>query len=157
MTDRFEIVPMTADMAEALHAVEIACFSDPWRIEDFRSAADTPGQAFFAARDREDGAIVGFGGLWGVMDEADILNLAVLPEYRRAGIGRALMQTLCDHAGANGIETLFLEVRCTNAPAIALYRSFGFVPYGTRAGYYKNPREDAVLMRRAAAHAPAGQ
>ena len=155
MMDGIEIVPFQREMARALYQIETACFSDPWRPEDFLSAADTPGQVFFAARDCTTGEVIGFGGLWHILDEGDVLNLAVLPAYRRRGIGRALLNALCGYADTHGIAMLFLEVRCGNAAAIALYRAFGFTPYGTRAAYYKNPREDAVLMRRSVPPKPA--
>ncbi len=144
MTD-LEIVPMTVAHTEAAHALELRCFSDPWRAEDFQAAISTPGQIFFAAL--SDQKLIGFAGMWQILDEADILNIAVSPEYRRRGVGQALLQTLCTVGRQNDVRTFFLEVRAGNLPAQALYRSFSFVPYGTRTAYYKNPREDAVLMR----------
>lgn len=142
------ILPYRREMAAALWQIEQACFTDPWGEEAFRAVADTPGQIFFAAHDAATDRLVGFGGLWHIWEEGDLLNLAVLPAYRRRGIGRALLQALCAYADSHGIMTLYLEVRRSNAAAIALYRAFGFVPYGTRAAYYRKPREDAVLMRR---------
>ncbi len=102
---------------------------------------------FFAAID--GGILVGFGGYSKAADQADVIDVAVLPAYRRRGIARALMHAVLSDAATRGAEAIFLEVRASNAPAIALYTALGFTSCGVRKNYYANPREDAVLMMRA--------
>jgi len=82
-------------------------------------------------------------------DEAEILNLAVVPEGRRRGIGRALVAALLEALARDGAKAVFLEVRASNTAAHALYRQFRFLPVGRRSRYYRNPTEDAVILRAA--------
>ncbi len=103
---------------------------------------------FFAAV--RDGCLIGFGGYSIAADQADIIDVAVAPTARRCGIGRMLMEYLLTDAAAHGARDVFLEVRAGNTPAVALYTLLGFTACGVRKNYYANPREDAVLMMRAA-------
>lgn len=99
---------------------------------------------FFAAI--SDGELVGFGGYSIAADQADVIDVAVAPAYRRRGIARTLMQTVLADAAERGASAIFLEVRASNVSAIALYTALGFTACGKRKNYYANPREDAVLM-----------
>ena len=81
-----------------------------------------------------------------MLDEGNLDNIAVAPAYRRQGVAAALIETLLRRARELSLACVMLEVRQSNAPAIALYESFGFAPVGKRKGYYEKPREDAVLM-----------
>jgi ribosomal-protein-alanine N-acetyltransferase len=94
----------------------------------------------------QDGRVVGFACIRTVADEAEILNLAVLPGMRRQGVGRALLQQALRKAWENGARRAFLEVRQSNRPARKLYESLGFSPNGLRTAYYSNPPEDAVVL-----------
>ena len=96
-----------------------------------------------------EGALVGYVIAHRAADEAEVLNLGVVPERRRGGIGRALVKTLLAALASGGAKAVFLEVRASNAAAQALYRSFGFLPVGRRSGYYRHPTEDAVILRTA--------
>ena len=93
----------------------------------------------------EDGAVLGYAVLSAVLDEGNLDNIAVAPEYRRRGVADALLGALTGF-GRECLALLTLEVRASNAPAIALYEKHGFAAVGRRKNYYSAPREDAVLM-----------
>jgi ribosomal-protein-alanine N-acetyltransferase len=140
------IRPATAADAATLRAIELASFSDPWTEEAFRSILAHPQMRIRVAE--RDGAVVGFSIAWIVADEAELANLAVRPEARRAGIGAALLDELLAAVDAAGPGTIFLEVREGNEAAIALYMARGFATAGRRKSYYRAPVEDALIMRR---------
>ena len=102
--------------------------------------------SFYAAIDPVTGRVCGYGGMFTVCDSAEIATVAVLPEYRGRGIGLMIMNFLITDAERRGAEALHLEVRESNLPAIALYEKCGFTKDGKRKGYYRFPKEDAVLM-----------
>ncbi len=104
---------------------------------------------FFAAV--AEGRLVGFGGYSLAADQADVIDVAVAPSFRRQGIARLLMQSVLADASDRGAEAIFLEVRESNAGAIALYTALAFTACGVRKNYYANPRENAVLMTRSLA------
>ena len=128
----------------AMAALEALCFSrgaDEGALERMRAGG---GAVLLCAREGE--ALLGFGYFQFVMDEGYMGDLAVAAEYRRRGIGRALVQALCREAQARQLAFLTLEVRESNLPAIHLYESCGFETVGVRKNYYERPRENAVLM-----------
>jgi ribosomal-protein-alanine N-acetyltransferase len=145
MDDRFRIRLAALADAPALVAIERRCFSDPWSETAFREAL---------AADWTFGLVAESGrGLAGYLigretaGSGEILNLAVAPEFRRRGIGGALLEEgLADFRRRRAIE-VFLEVRESNRSAQALYLGRGFRPVGQRASYYRNPREDALVLR----------
>jgi ribosomal-protein-alanine N-acetyltransferase len=140
-----QIGPMTSAEIEAVSQLERLCFSLPWSKEAFRLEVERNKCArYFTAK--MDGRVVGYGGMWLVLDEAHITNIAVHPDYRRRGVGRLIMQTLMEEAARLDIERMTLEVRVSNKPAIHLYESLGFEEGGIRKGYYANNREDALIM-----------
>ena len=94
------------------------------------------------------GHVCGYVGVWKILDEGHITNVAVAPEYRRMHIGRAMLETLFEVTGQAGIERYTLEVRASNEPAIRLYEGLGFKSEGIRPGYYEDNGEDAVIMWR---------
>ena len=126
--------------------LETVCFSDPWSEKSIASELDNRLSYWLVAEC--DGAIVGYVGSQSVLDSADMMNIAVAPEYRRKGIGKMLINTLTEHLHRKGIRFLLLEVRVSNASAIALYESLGFEQVGKRPRYYHNPREDALILRK---------
>jgi len=93
-----------------------------------------------------NGVVVGFAGIWLIIDEAHIINVAVLPEYRRNGIAKKLMVELLVRAKEKGAVCSTLEVRAGNEPAIKLYEGFGYVTVGRRKAYYHDNKEDALVM-----------
>ena len=130
----------------AIAELEKQCFSDPWSENSIASEIDNPLSYWLVSE--VDGIVVGYVGSQSVLDAADMMNLAVSPDHRRKGIGQALVNALVEHLKQNNVIALLLEVRVSNAPAIALYESMGFVQVGRRPKYYHNPREDAFILRK---------
>ena len=133
------------EQLEQIEEIEKACFSMPWTIEQLKSQLKDSQHEFIAALD-DEGRVLGYVGMMYVLDEGYISNVAVAPEARRQGIGRDLIKELMARAAALDLAFVTLEVRCSNAAAIALYEKQGFVPVGKRKNYYDFPREDAILM-----------
>lgn len=136
------IVPMAERHLAALAEIEKACFHAPWSESMLREEL---GKGIFLVAER-DGQAVGYVGCQTVLDEGYITNVAVSPDARRQGIARALIVKLTDEARAAGLAFATLEVRVSNAPAIALYEGAGFGRVGVRKNFYTAPTEDAVLM-----------
>jgi [ribosomal protein S18]-alanine N-acetyltransferase len=133
---------------DAVLAIEEASFTNPWTREMYLAELQNTGVSFFyLARDLERQAI-GFCSVWRVLDELHINNLAVLPAYRRAGIGAALLTHVLDAGARMGARRATLEVRRSNEAARQLYERFGFSIVGVREGYYSNPVEDALVLWR---------
>ena len=130
----------------AIAELEKLCFSDPWSENSIASEVDNRLSYWLVAE--VDGVVAGYVGSQTVLDAADMMNLAVSPGHRRKGIGQALVNALVEHLRQNKVIALLLEVRVSNAPAIALYESLGFEQVGRRPKYYHNPREDALIMRK---------
>lgn len=130
----------------AIANLEKICFSDPWSENSIASELDNRLSYWLVAE--ESGVIAGYIGSQSVLDGADVMNLAVSPSYRRQGIGQTLIKKLVEHLRQRGIIALLLEVRVSNTPAITLYEKLGFVQVGRRPGYYRNPREDALILRK---------
>ena len=135
-----------ADVAE-LAELERACFSDPWTSAGISDTIQYETARTFVAQDSD--RIVGYVMARISGTEGEILDLAVLPELRRRGIGRTLLQAVWKAMQHDGVKELYLEVRESNLPAIELYRSHGFRPVGLRPRYYRNPPEDALVLRAA--------
>ena len=130
----------------AIAELEKICFSDPWSENSIASEVENPLSYWLVAE--VDGVIAGYVGSQTVLDAADMMNLAVSPDYRRQGVGQALVNALVEHLRQNKVIALLLEVRVSNAPAIALYKGLGFIQVGRRPKYYHNPREDALILRK---------
>ena len=141
----YRIVPMTAAYLPQVAALERRCFpADPWSEELFRDALDNPHTAILLAEGK-DGTVLGYAVLSVVLDEGNLDNIAVDPDARRQGIADALLSALTGF-GRDSLSVLMLEVRSSNAPAIALYEKHGFAAVGRRKNYYDAPKEDAILM-----------
>lgn len=142
----YQIVPMDRSHIDQIAQLEQACFSSPWTANMLTDALfDT--QASFIVAEDEEGNVLGYAGLHVIVDEGYIDNVAVEPDARRHGVASALLDVFCRFGAAN-LAFLSLEVRASNAPAIALYEKHGFVQAGLRKNYYEKPREDAVIMTR---------
>lgn len=126
--------------------IESLCFSTPWSEKAIASEITNPLSAWFVAvaNDR----VVGYVGSQTVLGESDMMNLAVLPDYRNQGVGRELVETLISHLAKNSVYSLTLEVRASNEAALTLYRAIGFVEIGRRPNYYTKPKEDALILRK---------
>ena len=138
------ITQMSASHIDEAAAIEAQCFSDPWSRAMLAAELENPSGLYLAAFDAAK--LVGYAGMICVLDEGHIHNVAVSPEYRKMGIGRSLIRALIQRAKDNGLQCLLLEVRAGNEAAVSLYQSLGFQQRGLRPNYYKNPREDALLM-----------
>ena len=138
------IVRTVPDDLPFLCELEKVCFSRPWSASALAETMNGEGAAFYTAR--EDGIPVGYVGSFPAGNEREITNIAVSPDHRRRGIGRALLTALIAGMKQRGEERLLLEVRASNLPARTLYESIGFVCDGIRKRYYRDPAEDAVLM-----------
>src|SRR5712691_6146176 len=133
---------------DAVLVVEEASFSNPWSREMYLAELENKGISFcFVAKD-EHGRVAGFCSFWHVLDELHINNLAVLPEFRRAGIAASLLKRVLKEGAALGARRATLEVRRSNDPARLLYERFGFSIASVRRAYYTKPVEDALVLWR---------
>lgn len=145
---------MVIRRAERADAIEIAnvealCFSTPWSLTAFLEELTNNKLALYLiALDEKTGCLMGYAGIWRILDEGHITNVAVHPAYRGRGIGRQLVESLLSQAEAEGAVRQTLEVRASNGPAIRLYISLGFQEAGRRKGYYEDNGEDAIIMWR---------
>ncbi len=130
--------------APAIAEAECEIFPDPWSERDICSYIVTEGSMCYTAI--KDGALVAYIIGRTIPPEGEIYRIAALPEYRGRGIAYRLLDYAVKTERGRGLETLFLEVRTKNAPARALYASYGFKEVGIRRAYYKNPSDDAVIM-----------
>ena len=142
---------MMIETMKASHVAQIAdlekiCFSDPWSEKSVASELENKLAFWLVAV--EGNRVAGYIGSQTVMDETDMMNVAVHPDFRRQGIAEALVIGLVEHLKTMGSRCLTLEVRASNAPAIALYEKLGFHEIGRRKNYYRNPREDALILRK---------
>lgn len=141
----FSIRRMTFDDLPHVIAIDQVSFSLPWPQRSFRfEVTDNPASRCWVAE--AEGRVAAMLVLWLIVDEAHIATIASHPDFRRQGIGQALMITALKSALEEGALSALLEVRESNAAALALYRKFGFVEDGRRTEYYKDNDEDAILM-----------
>ena len=141
------IRPARRDDVDAIVAIETRAFSDPWSANSFRALFGNP-LVHFAIAEDATGRIRGYVVAWFVVDEAEIANLAVADDARRAGVGATLLDHAIGAAQQRHCQVVFLEVRESNAAARALYASRGFEVAGRRSKYYRKPVEDALVLRR---------
>ena len=127
----------------AVAAIEKECFSEPWTEQGFIDAIQSPDNIFIVF---EEGAILGYVGLYGSFDEGEITNVAVTDSCRSHGIGYQLMQDIEIKSKEKNIEKIFLEVRKSNNKAISLYKKCGYTDCGVRKNFYRNPVEDGLVM-----------
>lgn len=140
-----DIRPMELADVDAVVAVEQVSFITPWSRDAFVAETDDNDLAVYLVLEA-DGRVIGYVGMWVIMDEAHVTNVAVLPAFRGQGHGERLMRALIDKARGRGARRMTLEVRPSNAAALGLYGKLGFVPYGLRPRYYTDTQEDAVIM-----------
>ena len=138
------IIPANIVDLDDLSYIESSCFSAPWSKNSIEEALSDQNYVFLKLV--FDEKTIGYGGIMTVLDESDVVNIAVLPEYRGRGFGRMLLCALQDTAKEKDSVLLHLEVRQSNEVAIGLYESFGFKVDGIRKNYYTKPQENAVLM-----------
>lgn len=135
---------LTADDAEDVYAIEVASFSTPWsRNVIIHDLTENACARYIAVR--EDGRVIAYAGVWFILDEGHITNIAVRPDRRGQGYGEMVARAMIQLAADSGMSWLTLEVRRSNAAAIHLYHKLGFTDVGYRKRYYEN-REDALIM-----------
>lgn len=140
----YRIRSAVAADAAPLATIERRCFSDPWSENSFREALESPWTFGLVAQDGK--GIAGYLIGREVAGTGEVLNLAVSPDFRRRGVARALLRAGLTFLRRRRVEEVYLEVRESNRSAQALYLSSGFRPVGQRAAYYRNPKEDALVL-----------
>ncbi|MBQ1829649.1 MAG: ribosomal protein S18-alanine N-acetyltransferase [Ruminococcus sp.] len=138
------IEKMTAACIDAVAAIEAECFSHPWSKKSLEESLEKENSLFLVAV--EDEKVIGYVGMEVIVDEGYIFNVAVSADYRRRGVGYALVRELVTYSMKNSLCFITLEVRESNSSAISLYSKFGFIKAGERKNYYSDPTEAAVLM-----------
>ena len=137
---------MNAGHVSQIAQLEKLCFSDPWSENSVASELENPLSLWLVAE--MDGAVAGYVGSQTVIDETDMMNIAVHPDHRRQGIAAALIEALIEELKGKGSHCLTLEVRASNESARSLYEKLGFQQAGIRKNYYRNPKEDAIILRK---------
>ena len=140
----YKLVPMDKSHLTAIAEIEKECFSTPWTVPMLEEELNNLCASFIVA-EGEDGTVLGYAGLHVAVDEGYIDNIAVREDYRRQGVGEALLGAFM-RFGKEKLAFLTLEVRPSNDSAIQFYMKHGFVQVGRRKNYYSAPREDAILM-----------
>jgi ribosomal-protein-alanine acetyltransferase len=130
-----------------IYELDMQTFAMPWSKEALSYDILENDNAFVIVAEYE-GEFAGYADIWTVLDEADLNSIAVRVDFRRKGIGDAIMLAMTEMLSANGVETINLEVRVSNMPAIKLYKKYGFKECGVRPGYYLDNGEDALIMKR---------
>ena len=138
-----EIRILKSEDLEQIAEIERLCFAEPWSENSLELLLR---DGNFGVAAIEEGRVVGYVGVISAPPEGEITNVATHPDFRRRGVGEGILEALKREAGDRGIESLYLEVRRSNEPARGLYEKMGFAVIGERKGFYKNPKEDAVLM-----------
>ncbi len=144
MLTTLRLEPIREDRIPAILEIERQVNTAPWSERSFRNELDHPQGIFLTAL--VEGQVVGYGGVWLVIDEAHVTTVAVDPAHQRQGIGMKLMVALLEKSRNQGMLCATLEVRAGNAAAIELYKKLGFVIAATRKAYYPDNKEDAVVM-----------
>jgi len=142
---RLRIEPMGVDHLDAVQAIERASFTSPWPPNAYRSELESNRLANYLVA-RIDQHVVGYGGMWLMVDEAHITTFAIHPRWRRQRIGERLLLAFLDLAIDRSAHEATLEVRLSNLPARRLYEKYGFRPVGLRPRYYSDDNEDALIM-----------
>lgn len=140
------ITSMSEQHVQQIAELETICFNDPWSEKSIASELGNRLSCWLVALDQD--TVVGYVGSQTVLGETDMMNIAVHPEYRNKGIALALITALIEELSKQGSHSLMLEVRASNDPAKSLYAKLGFETVGLRKNYYRNPKEDALILRK---------
>ena len=144
MENNIIIRPMTIDDVDEVYKVEEDCFVDPWSKDSIRKELKNDLARYLVAK--IDDKIVGYVGVWFVVDEGHITNVAVHSDYRGKKIGDRLVKEMVELCKENNLVAMTLEVRTSNTVAQNLYRKYGFKMGGIRKEYYSDNKEDAIIM-----------
>lgn len=140
---------MTLADIQAVVEIEKQCFSQPWSEKSFEDSIAREDTIFLVCEDdmKNHLVITGYMGMYLSFDEASVTNVAVAPEFRKRGYGESLVAAAKEAAKDAGAESIFLEVRVSNEPAVSLYKKLGFEELGIRKKFYEHPVEDAIIMK----------
>jgi ribosomal-protein-alanine N-acetyltransferase len=139
------IFPACENDIDNIYSIEKLCFKTPWSRGSFYDEIVRNDKAYYLSAFFDE-VQVGYAGVWIILDEAHITNIAVHPDYRRKGIGSALLEGIIDVAKRNFVRGMTLEVRAGNEAAIQIYKQYGFYETGVRKKYYTDNNEDALIM-----------
>lgn len=140
-----KLTTMSLDDLDEVLKISDASLKESWSLESFSKELSNPLAKYLVAKSH-DGKTLGFAGIWTIIDEGHITNIAVHPDYRQKGIGSALVKGLIDKSNSWGYNAMTLEVRKSNIPAQNLYKKYGFIEEGIRKKYYQDNKEDAIIM-----------
>lgn len=141
-----QIRRMIKDDIDAVDLLEHTSFSEPWPRSAFLEIVDKKDAHYYVAIDSEKENVCGGCAMFFILDEGDITNVAVFPEYQNQGIATKLLEYAIEDGRKNGLKEFTLEVRVSNVPAIRAYEKVGFEEEGIRPGFYSHPKEDALIM-----------
>lgn len=145
MMDQVDFFPLKAEYIDQILEIEKVSFPTPWSKKAFLSEVEQNSLAYYCVCMSNE-KIIGYGGMWLIIDEAHITNVAVQPDFRGKKVGEAIMLHLIAQALIKGAFRMTLEVRLSNIRAQALYHKLGFEAAGRRKGYYTDTKEDAIIM-----------
>lgn len=145
LTDSFVFRYMKEEDIDQILKIEELSFATPWTRQSFENELKLNQFAVYLVLEK-DGEIVGYCGMWLIVDEAHITNIAVLPEFRGQKLGEAILRMIMEVAKKRGAKSMTLEVRVSNTVAQSLYRKLGFMNGGIRKNYYTDNYEDALVM-----------
>ncbi len=141
-------MPLTSKLCEPVYRIAAKSLPEHWSLQSVKDVLLYDNNIFYVAIQKGTNVVTGFAGIMMIADEAELLNIAVLPEYRESGIGQMLIDRMLVEAKKHGAGRILLEVRKSNNPARHLYEKNGFTSFAERKGYYNNPKEDAVIMEK---------
>lgn len=140
------IIKMNESHVQQIADLEKLCFNDPWSVNSISSELNNRLSLWLVAVENE--RVIGYVGSQTVLGETDMMNIATHPDYRKQGVGTGLITELITELNERGSHSLMLEVRASNEPAISVYHNLGFEEVGRRKNYYRNPKEDALILRK---------
>ena len=139
-----EIIPLEDCCIDDVVSISIMSFPIAWTKEAFQNELTNKFARYVVAV--KDDVVIGYGGMWVILDEAHVTNIAVHPEYRGIGAGALIVEALLDICRYEKATSITLEVRRSNETAQSLYRKYGFLEEGVRKSYYEDNKEDAIIM-----------
>lgn len=147
MTDnKIRVRKMTVEDIHDVFKIEQSSFTVPWTKDSFyRELIHNHFATYFVIE--YEGKVAGYCGLWVIIDDGQITNIAISPSYRRKKLGETLLKSILNEAKKQGAKTVTLEVRVSNETAQSLYKKLNFKPIGIRKNYYTDNQEDALLMQ----------
>lgn len=140
-----DILSLKLEHIDSVLIIDTLCFPTPWSRESFQKEIENNKFARYIIAKKGE-VVIGYAGMWLILDEGHITNIAVHPEYRGIGTGKLLLEALIEICKIESVNSITLEVRKSNLVAQSLYKKYGFVEEGIRKEYYGDNREDAIIM-----------